>query len=667
MLNNRQSSSDKHTDARTRNDIIFCISAACVVLILVFAALMYIDFIPIPVIGIAALVIYLALVSVWLGVRNRRLPSAVSGTITELASEKSFTVLASIKCPAIIFDRTGVVLWCNSEMSELLGSDINGYAGRDVSELLPFDPSVGDFEGMAVNISGRTFNISGHKIDPPETYYCIVLYEVTEIERLKKRYDDDRIAVAYISIDNIDDIVEYVHDNFRDAISGVDDTLKRWARSMNGVIKSYDNDKYIMFFDSEHLDTCLGNRFSVLDDVRSARVGDGVPITVSIGVSCFPAPLSEREKYAREALDLALQRGGDQAVYKTESSTEYFGGRTKSVFRKSSVRSRVVNSQLTAMIGRADNVIIMGHRYGDFDSFASAIGVSKIVSMCGVKVNIAVDTHNKNLAYCFDKLSQIRAYDNMFVDDADALDLITPDTLLIVVDVNNFNNLEFPAVARKVGSIAVIDHHRKISTHPEQVKLSYIDPSASSCAELVTEMIETSLRSQNLMKEEAELLLAGILLDTKQFTRNTGTRTFAAAQFLRGAGASPGEAIDLFRTDLSELAREARFNSSVTMYRERIAIASCDGDTDDSYRVTAAKVADKLLTVKGVEAAFALVKINDRIHISGRSSGNINMQLILEKMNGGGHFDVAGAQISSDSVQSVIQQLKDSIDEYLDT
>ena len=422
-----------------------------------------------------------------------------------------------------------------------------------------------------------------------------------------------------------------------------------------------------MLLDSKSLDKCIENRFDILDTIRETRVRDSASITVSIGVSRVGETLHDRELAAKEAIDMALQRGGDQVVYKTENSMEFYGGRTKSVYKRSNIRSRTFTNELLSMMVKAENVIIMGHRYGDFDSFGASVGVARLAMLCGAKANIAVDLRDRNLIPCIKMMKESELYSQMFVDSAEALDLVGPDTLLVLVDLNTPQRAQFSDVASKMTKIAMIDHHRKIDTLHESVVLSYIEPSASSACELVTEMIQNAVASQNITKAEADMLLAGILLDTKQFTRNTGTRTFGAAQYLRGAGADPTDVYSLFKTDASELSKEARFHTAITIYKGNIAISACDGETDESYRIIASKAADKMLTLRGIDAAFTLVKIGDQIHISGRSTGAIvNVQLILEKLGGGGHFDVAGAQVEADSVSSVLEALKASIDDYLD-
>ena len=494
----------------------------------------------------------------------------------------------------------------------------------------------------------------------------LMLSDITALSAMESKYQDEQVAVAYIAIDNVEDVLQYVHEKYKDAVNEVDDRLKHWASEVNGVIKSYASNKYIMLFHRKSMEACIEDRFSILDSIRDTRLGDGISITVSIGVSCSGETLVEREAMASEAIDLALQRGGDQAVYKSREGVEYYGGRTKTVYKRSNVRSRTFTNQLTAMIARADNVLIMGHRYGDFDSFGASVGVAKLSQMCDTKTNIAVDLRDKNLEPCIRLMQSEPSYSQVFVDNAEAMDLVTTDTLLIIVDVGTLARAQFDNIASRVNTVAIIDHHRKMDKVDDRVKLAYIEPSASSACELVTEMLQNAATSQTLLKSEADLLLSGILLDTKQFTRNTGTRTFAAAQYLRGSGASPSDVYDLFKTDPKDLSKEARFHTAITMYRDCVAISSCEGETDESFRVIASKAADKMLTLKNVQASFTLVRIGDQIHISGRSNGKINVQLILEKFHGGGHYDVAGAQVVADSTLSVIETLKAAIDDFFD-
>lgn len=656
---------NKNIPFASRRELVFAISLACLNIALygVFAYLTEIHHaVLIPIV----IFLYLVEISLLGLFRMRKAEYIATRGIDALLSERSSIVLKNSGRPIAAFDEGGRILWCNAVMLDILPKDENPI-GRSFEELFGGKFST-ENETQRLLFGKRIYTAESFILDAEsdEPIYVLALTDITDLEEAEKRYNDSKVCVAYIAIDNLEDVLQYVHEKFRVAVSVVDEQLKAWANSLSASIKSYDNDKYIMFFDAASLDKCLADRFAILDTIRETRVGDGVSITVSMGVCRSDGTLKDRENAARDAIDLALQRGGDQVVYINNGVTEYYGGRTKSVYKRSNVRSRTFTNQLLALMARADNVLVMGHRYGDFDSFGASIGVARIAMLCGVKVNIAIDPRDKNLEPCINALQSLDNYSDVFVDNADGLDLVGPDTLLVLVDHNNPTRAQFADIAAKVKSIAIIDHHRKNEAFPETVKLNYIEPSASSASELVAEMLESSVSSQSLAKVEADMLLAGILLDTKQFTRNTGTRTFGAAQYLRGAGASPTDVYSYFKTPAEDLRKESRFHTSITIYRGNIAISSCEGETDASYRVIASKAADKMLTLQGVEAAFTLVRIGDQVHISGRSNGNINVQLILEKLNGGGHFDVAGAQVVGDSVMSVLESLRASIDEYLD-
>ncbi len=650
----------------SRAELVLAIALGClnIALVALVSSLLSLDAV---FVAIAVTVIYLAEIALIGAKRTASTEAVPSKNIHELLLEEGSVVLKNSLSPTIAFDYYGTVLWYNDAMRSVLGAEVN-FVGADIGDIMELDPShISCGETINLTLSGRLYSLEAFRVTEDNGgLYIAMLTDTTELAETTKKYEDERIAVAYIAIDNVEDVLQSVHEKFADAVSRIDDKLRAWAASVNGIIKSYENDRYILLFDSAHLDKCIEDRFAILDEIRDTRVGDGMSITVSIGVSRIKGTLAERELAARDAVDMALQRGGDQVVYKSEEETVYYGGRTKTVYKRSNVQSRAFASQLTALMARSDNVIIMGHRYGDFDSFGASVGVARLAMLCGVKANVAVDLRDKNIAPCIEMMQDTEIYSQMFIDNAEGLDLISPDTLVVLVDHSLPTRAQFSDIATKCSSIAVVDHHRKNEALPESVKLSYIDPSASSACELVTEMLESSVSSQSLMKEEADLLLAGILLDTKQFTRNTGTRTFGAAQYLRSAGANPTDVYSLFKTTPEDLSKEARFHTAITIYRENIAIACCDGETDESFRVIASKAADKMLTLRGVEAAFTMVRIGEQIHISGRSSGKINVQLILEKLHGGGHFDVAGAQVRSDSVLGVLETLKTSIDEYLE-
>lgn len=647
----------------SRRELVLSIAFACFY-ITVFGLFCEFTEINKAVLSVCVVLVYLLTVAALNVLRQKQQTQEPNEDMHNILRESSSIILKNTDQPIATFDEQGKILWCNEAMLGILRLEDNPI-GMSLEAVFGDALTKDTLTNESITIKNRLYRMESFVLSDKSTpIYMLSLTDITALAEMEKKYNENKICIAYIAIDNIEDVLQYVHEKFRVAVSIVDEKLKLWADSLGATIKSYDNDKYIMFFDSVSLDKCLKDRFSILDDIRDMRVGDGVSITISMGVSRMDGTLRDRELAARDAIDLALQRGGDQVVYINNGITEYYGGRTKSVYRRSNVRSRTFTNQLTSLMVRADNVLIMGHRYGDFDSFGAAIGVARIAMTCGVKVNIAVDFRDKNLEPCIRMMQTTEQYAQLFVDNADGLDLVGRDTLLVLVDHNDPARSQFADIAAKVNTIAIVDHHRKSDTFHEAVKLYYVEPSASSACELVTEMLESAISSQNLLKEEADMMLAGVLLDTKQFTRNTGTRTFGAAQYLRGAGANPTDVYALFKTAPDDLIKEARFHAAIEIYRDNIAVSSCEGTTDASYRIIASKAADKMLTLQGIEAAFTLVKIGDQIHISARSSGKINVQLILEKLHGGGHFDVAGAQVVSESIMSVLETLKESIDEY---
>ena len=448
--------------------------------------------------------------------------------------------------------------------------------------------------------------------------------------------------------------------------------LRDWAQPLHGLLKEYDTNHYVLLFQAVHLQTLTKNRFDVLDRVRSLRVGDGsVPVTISIGISSPEGTLEEKDRAARSALDMALQRGGDQVVLRGESGLEFFGGFTKSVRTRTKVRARVMANMMADWIVNSSSVLVMGHRNADFDALGACVGLVRFCIFCGVPVHVIANVNDPNLSKCFEKLRRLPEYQDVFIDASHAQDLIASDTLLLITDVNNPAQYEAPDVAKNVMRTMIIDHHRKFSdtaAHDKSRYIEYIEPAASSACELVAEILEQGMPPGQLHREEADIMLAGLQLDTKRFSHNTDTRTFGTALYLCGEGADPGETERLFHTDLDDLMREAKFETSVRMYRDSLAVMCCESDgTNATDRIAAAKAADRLLTVDHVEASFALVRLGGNVFVSARSSGTVNVQRILEPLGGGGHFDAAGAQFANVSLPEAETILLHAIDDYFAT
>ncbi len=649
----------------TRLDIAVCVALACALLIACGLFVEHLSMSPLYAI-LACAFLYLFALYLWAELRRRTESVTSHRRLHEAFAGESEHVLADLHQPAFLCNAQGEIVWCNRMLAELTHKrDL--LVGRHIDDVCEIDLGELDTPKEIVIIGERLFRYEVIAIEGAECpLYCVIFTDCTDLEQLRAVHEAETTVVAYIVIDNMEELLQYVQDTYRSAATATEAALQKWIDGMGGVLKPYEKDKYIAVFNKAGLKNCIERRFDVLDSIRSVRVGDGMPVTVSVGVSALGKTLEEKEAAAQTALDMALQRGGDQAVVRSEKGDEFFGGKTKAVQKRNNVRSRVVANVLSSLLARTESVLIMGHRFGDFDSFGAAVGIARFAMLCGVHPRIVINRQDPNLAPCFEMLENVEDYDDIFVGPIEGMDLIRPDTLLIVVDVNNVEHVECPDIVRHVNHLVFIDHHRKTVEFTREPEIAYIEPSASSASELVAEILEQYMASKSLLKEEAELMLAGILLDTKQFTRNTGTRTFSAALYLRGEGAIPGESSDLFRSDVGDLTKEARFHTNVTIYREKVAISHVDGTADASYRVVAAKAADKLLSVKGVSASVTLVTIGDKVHVSARSDGSINVQLILERVGGGGHYDVAGAQVEGTDITAVIARLRAAIDEYLD-
>lgn len=483
-------------------------------------------------------------------------------------------------------------------------------------------------------------------------------------------------AVAYIDVDNLEELTQYTHANYRDASRKVDDVLLQWATDMNGFLREYERDRYIMFFSQEKLHLCEEDKFStLLDRIRDIRLGEyGIPVTVSIGISLDDCSMAERAKEANSALDMALQRGGDQVAVRRRDGIRYYGGQTRPSQRRSRVQSRVVANYLLTKISEADNLLIMGHRNPDFDSIGACLGIAQFGLLAGIPTKIIMDLDNANFRISTERLTTSKIYSDMFISGHKGLDLIRSGTLLIIADANNFRIIESPEVADSVrqvsGRIAIIDHHRQAGEYDFEPVVNYIDPSASSTVELVAEMLEqseTGNESDNKLvsDEVASVMLSGIMLDTNGFTRNTGSRTLDAARYLYGKGANAEYVHGFFNQDYADYVCERSFSGCSLMQNNTVGLTWSKGTgrgADD--RVAAAKEADRLLNVKGVCASFALVVVDNVVHISGRSDGSVNVQLILERLGGGGRFDSAGTALSDVSLEAAVEDLRGAIRAY---
>ena len=603
-----------------------------------------------------------------------RFNNAIGNASDPMLQNITLQFIKELYLPIVICADNGRIIYCNDSISSLIPKGPSGMP-RNIEEICSarIDDIAASLEkgGVDAVAFDRTYNITGYRIEAQSSpYYITIWNEKTELARLNQRLMDEQTAIAYIIIDNLDELSQEVHEKTREATHMVELTLKSWANEVGGIIKEYERNKYLFIFESRYLDKFIEDKFRIREKIHDIKVGEtNLSLTISIGAARFAGTLAQREAGAQSALEFALKRGGDTAVYNDGNENFTFDGRVKTTSKSTQVRARMTAARICELISQSSNILIMGHKSPDYDSIGACIGMARLAFSMGKSPKIVINRDNINARLCFDKLPESSEYENLFIEPADAQDLVRSDSLAIVVDVNNPLRFESLDIALNSGKLIIIDHHSKqhIKDAPSiSPEIEYIEPYASSASELVAEFLEHTLQSGMLPSKEALLLLSGIVLDTKQFTRNTGVRTFSAGQYLRSEGASPSDSQSLFEHDLEEYKRSAVCAAEAKIYRDHFAIAAMRASTNPEDKITAAKVADILLDLKGVHASFAVFEINNVIHISARSAGKINVASIIEGVGGGGYYESAGAQIKDATLEETLVELKKQIDIYVD-
>ena len=647
--------------------------------------------------GIVIIVLYgAASLSVYFIVHKRlKLFKLESNASEEQSQSVIYTFRNQLKLPYAVVTEKGRIITANAAFSNAVGSlgslfnlDINSLCSINLDEIIEIsnkkmsfteDGAEDTYEDIPLknvrkaeitDINGRRFRIECYPLSSKgKTYYMVVFYDITELSTLAELHRNQHTAIGYIVIDNLEEIAQYVKISYQDETRKVGKLLGDWASRMGGVLCEYEDNKFLLLFTQEMLMECIRNKFAILSEVHKIEIGDAhIPLTVSMGIATTGSTLEDREHDAMVSLDMALQRGGDQVVLKNGTGIFYFGAKTKTLQKRTKGHAKIIYAKLAALIENSSNVLIMGHRSPDFDSIGACIGMTTLIrNMFKSKdVKIVIDTESENFRACTAHLCALSEYRDTFVDGVSALEYNNSDTLLIIVDANNLSIVESPELAKNSFRKVIIDHHIKKEEFDEEPELAYIDPSASSACELISEMLEETLPPDIGFKEEANVMISGIMLDTKNFTRTVGMRTFAAALYLKNAGADPEYARTFFEEAFEDYLSESQFGSNAKIYRDHIAIASAENIEGTNPRVLAAKASDKLLSIRNVNAAFTLIAVNNDIHISARSNGSINVQLIAEQLGGGGHFDMAGAAVKNSTVEAAEALLTAAIDNYLD-
>ncbi len=564
--------------------------------------------------------------------------------------------------------------FCTVPMQEIVNYAHNGEQVRDITvseDGVPIDntkPMITEIDGKQYGL--RCFVMRSRGKD----YFFVVFDDITEKLDMQREAYENEPVVAYIVIDSLQELAQYVRVSYRTAVNEIEGKLKEWAASFGGMLREYEREKYLLVFDRKALDKCIQNKFRILDTVRAIKLGDNsFPVTISIGVGAIDGSFEDKERAASDALDIALQKGGDQVAVNDGKSVTPYGGHVNTLYGSTTVTSRVNSSHLCKLIREASNILIMGHRSPDYDSIGSAVGLARL-AICArdgdaSKIRIVVNRDHVNFRICYDMLAHLPEYRSMFISGDTAHDAVRSDTLLIMSDVNNVFNTEAPKLLKSVKNVVIIDHHRRQDQLYEfKPLMTYIRPSVAAASELVSEMLELSPYYDRLLKEEANLMLAGIMLDTKNFTQGAGMQTFSAVHYLYGRGAHANSVRGFFTETMSNLFTACDIDSRTRTYRDKIALTwlSVDHAATEADNIAVAKAADKLMTIDGIEASFALLRADHTVTISARSHDKINVQIIMQRLGGGGHYDMAGTRMTHTTLEAACQQLKTVLDEYLD-
>ena len=605
--------------------------------------------------------------------RNELSESLQDLTITVDSAAK--TSLINSPFPLVILETTGKVIWRSSKfVSEFANIDIQNYLNDllyDIKEEIKNKKDQND-KSVIINqleIGNRIYKIYGRFVNSKKSndnQYTIILYFIDETEsiKLQKEYTDSKSCVEIIMIDNYEENMQLIDSEEKPQITAeIDKCIYDWTDETKGILIKSDRDRYIYIFEQRYLEQLKTDRFSILDKIKEIKNKADVQFTLSIAVSNEGKTDKEKYKSDQTSMDVILGRGGDQAVIRENEIYKFFGGRAQEVEKRTKVKARVVAHALEKLIKDASKVMIMGHSNPDIDAMGSAMGIYRLVKELGKNAYIITSNETNNLQSFKESLLKDPEYEDILITKEVAEENIDENTLLVVVDTHKTNYVEDPELLNKIGKIVVIDHHRRSTDYIENAALTFQEVYASSAAELVTEILQYVTIKINLKTIEAESLYAGIMMDTKNFTFKTGVRTFEAAAYLRKCGVDIIRVKKWFQSDLASFNKIAEIVKKAEIVNDTIAIASYNRKTKDASLICA-KAADELLTISNITASFVLGNVGEKICISGRSIGDINVQVILEKLGGGGHITLAGAQVEGMTMEEARQELIIRINEY---
>ena len=623
---------------------------------------------------IPSIILYVVIIAYTIWVYNKR-----KGELSSYINELTFSVDSAAKntlinspFPLIILETTGNVLWRSSKFNkEFANVGINAYIDNLAKEIKAEIQNNNFKVDKKVNIDNKIYHVIGEFIKmkkkdrKKENKYIITLYfiDITKEIDLTNEYNNAKTCVGIVMLDNYEEIIQRIAEESKpQVIAAIEKKLYEWASAAGGLIIKKERDTYVFVIEQKYLEELENNKFTILDEMKEIETDEGMPITLTIAISNEGESNYEKYESALVAIDIALGRGGDQAVIRQEGKYTFFGGKTQEVEKRTKVKARVISHALEELIKKSDNVIVMGHVNGDIDSIGSSLGIYRLAKTFDKEAYVVNNTYGLSLENFITTLKE-QGYGDVIIDKNGALNLISSNSLLVVVDTHKKSYVEVPELLEKTEKIVVIDHHRKSEDFIENAILTFHEAYASSASELVTEIVEYATQEVTLEQLEAESLYAGIMMDTKNFTFKTGVRTFEAAAYLRKYGIDIIKVKKWFQSDLESYTVIADIVKNAEIINDTIAISEYT-EKDKNANLICAKAADELITISDITASFVLGQMGDKICISGRSIGDINVQVILEKMGGGGHITLAGAQLEGLTMEEAKTELIIRINEY---
>ena len=593
-------------------------------------------------------------------------------------------ILEELALPYAIMDMNGRMIWSNKVFAELTGKD--QFYKKNISTIFPDVTAdklpVADkkeISEISTQFGEKIYRVSMQRVELGEivagsetlentdknvSLIAMYMYDDTELKEYIKKNEDNKLVVALAYLDNYEEALESVEDVRRSLlIALIDRKITKYFSNFDGLVKKLEKDKYFLIMRQSSLDTLKEQRFHILDEVKTVNIGNEMAITLSIGVGLNAATYIQNYEYSRIAIEMALGRGGDQVVIKNGNNITYYGGKTQQMEKATRVKARVKAQALKEFMSTKDRVVVMGHKITDVDALGAGIGIYRAGKTLGKPVHIVVNDPTKSIRPLIAEYTNNSEYEpSMFVDSAQAKDLIDNNTVVVVVDTNRPSYTECEELLYMTKTVVVLDHHRRGSEVIENAVLSYVEPYASSACEMVAEILQYFSDDLRIRNIAADCLYAGIVIDTNNFTTRAGVRTFEAAAFLRRSGADVTRVRKLLRDDLKSYQARADAVRTAHIYRNCFAISTCPSENLDSPTVVGAQAANELLNIAGVKASFVLTQYNNEIYISARAIDEINVQVMMEKMGGGGHMNIAGAQVKA-SPDEVERMLKDIIDQ----